>query len=641
MSYQVLARKWRPRNFAELMGQEHVVRALTGGLKEGRLHHAFLFTGTRGVGKTTIARIIAKALNCEEGVSAAPCGQCGSCRDIDAGRFPDLIEIDAASRTKVDDTREILDNVIYAPSRGRFKVYLIDEVHMLSTHSFNALLKTLEEPPEHVKFILATTDPQKLPVTVLSRCLKFHLKRLTITQISQQMQHIMTAEGIQFEGDAIDELARAADGSMRDGLSLLDQALAFGGGSVQTDATREMLGTLSNEAVVELLEALADGSAALLSDKLAALADFGGSYVQVLARLMEHLHQLAFLQIVGANAKQLHEVPPRLAALANRFSPQDLQIKFQFANLGAKEVASAPDAKIAFEMCLLRMLAFAELDQGEDTPPKTGDVAPGKANGDRAERAIAGHVELIPEESDLSRPARESVFPASPQESRDERHGRHESSVAAEPQYVVTVSRTDLASALPYSDVEQWTPERDARHQTPADVASAERERDYSADQQTVESVFPASPRESTPEARLESTPEDALPLAQRWRRLVEQLNLAPGPLREFAHNALAQRWQQGVLSLIVDAAHASLAGTANVQALTTAIASQLSRSIALDIKINDVDLSDSPAHAHAREHAQRAAQFHDSITERPLVHALISQLDARVVPGSVYFHGQ
>ena len=364
MSYQVLARKWRPRNFAELMGQEHVVRALTGGLSQGRLHHAFLFTGTRGVGKTTIARIIAKALNCETGVTATPCGACSSCKDIDAGRFPDLIEIDAASRTKVDDTREILDNVIYAPSRGRFKVYLIDEVHMLSTHSFNALLKTLEEPPEHVKFLLATTDPQKLPVTVLSRCLKFHLKRLTVLQITQQMRHILTAEEIAFEDEAIDELARGADGSMRDGLSLLDQALAFGGGKVETIPTREMLGTISREGVLDLLEALSMSSAEQLSEKLAGLADFGGSYVQIIARLMEHLHQLAFLQLVGPHSKQLLDVPPRLAALVSRFSPEDLQIKFQFANLGAKEVASAPDAKIAFEMCLLRMLAFADIDAG-------------------------------------------------------------------------------------------------------------------------------------------------------------------------------------------------------------------------------------------------------------------------------------
>lgn len=361
MSYQVLARKWRPRKFSELMGQEHVVRALAGGLNQGRLHHAFLFTGTRGVGKTTIARIIAKSLNCEVGVSAEPCGECGNCRDIDAGRFIDLYEIDAASTTRVEDTRDMLEKVIYAPSRGRFKVYLIDEVHMLSNHSFNALLKTLEEPPEHVKFLLATTDPQKLPVTVLSRCLKFSLKRLTVAQISQQMRHILAAENIPFEAEAIDELARGADGSMRDGLSLLDQAIGFGAGSVQTNATREMLGTISRDVVFDLLEALARGDATDLSNKLADFGDFGGSYTQVLARLMETLHQLAFLQTVGPAAKQLGEIHPRLQALVDQFSPQDLQVKFQFAGIAVKEVAAAPDPRIAFEMCLLRMHAFAEI----------------------------------------------------------------------------------------------------------------------------------------------------------------------------------------------------------------------------------------------------------------------------------------
>lgn len=377
MSYQVLARKWRPRKFSELMGQEHVVRALAGGLQQGRLHHAFLFTGTRGVGKTTIARIIAKSLNCETGISAEPCGECSNCRDIDAGRFIDLFEIDAASTTRVEDTRDMLEKVIYAPSRGRFKVYLIDEVHMLSNHSFNALLKTLEEPPEHVKFLLATTDPQKLPVTVLSRCLKFSLKRLSVSQIAQQMRFILAAENISFEPEAIEELARGADGSMRDGLSLLDQAIGFGGGSVQTEATREMLGTISRDVVLDLLEALARADALTLSNKLAEFGDFGGSYAQVLARLMEALHQLAFLQTVGAEAKQVGELHPRLQALVEQFSPQDLQVKFQFAGLAVKEVAAAPDPRIAFEMCLLRMLAFADIQ----TPSAAEQDRLGKTEG--------------------------------------------------------------------------------------------------------------------------------------------------------------------------------------------------------------------------------------------------------------------
>ena len=571
MSYQVLARKWRPRNFSELMGQEHVVRALTGGLSQGRLHHAFLFTGTRGVGKTTIARIIAKALNCETGVTATPCGVCSNCRDIDSGRFPDLIEIDAASRTKVDDTREILDNVIYAPSRGRFKVYLIDEVHMLSTHSFNALLKTLEEPPEHVKFLLATTDPQKLPVTVLSRCLKFHLKRLTIPQITQQMRHILAAEAIAFEDEAIDELARGADGSMRDGLSLLDQALAFGAGKVETIPTREMLGTISREGVLDLLEALSLNSAEQLSEKLSNLADFGGSYVQVLARLMEHLHQLAFLQLVGPHAKQLSDVPPRLAALASRFSAEDLQIKFQFANLGAKEVASAPDAKIAFEMCLLRMLAFADLDAGvadaKIEKPAASVVAapPGKTNGDGAVRAVADSTN--------------------------------------------TLERAEMG----------------IREASPVNLVNPVNAESFKA---------PGTASEPEPEEVKVWT------LAERWQQLVATLLLPSGALREFAHNAIARSWQNGALTLTVDAAHSSLASAENVQLLTQFIEQSLGKALSLQIVVADADLSASPAHVNAREFASRAQAFADSITDRPLVRDLIQQFSAIVVPSSIYFSG-
>src|SRR5215813_2270629 len=274
MSYTALARKWRPKKFSELVGQEHVRRALVNALGSGRVHHAFLFTGTRGVGKTTIARILAKCLNCETGVTAEPCGVCAACREIDAGRFPDLIEVDAASRTKVDDTRELLDNVQYAPARGRYKVYLIDEVHMLSAHSFNALLKTLEEPPPHVKFLLATTDPQKLPVTVLSRCIKFNLKRLTPEQIVGQMRAILAAENVSFEDEAIDVLARAADGSLRDGLSLLDQAIAHGGGALVAADVHAMLGTVERAKVRTLIDILAAGDGSALVDEIERIASF-------------------------------------------------------------------------------------------------------------------------------------------------------------------------------------------------------------------------------------------------------------------------------------------------------------------------------------------------------------------------------
>ncbi len=358
MSYQVLARKWRPKKFSELVGQEHVVRALSNALDSDRMHHAFLFTGTRGVGKTTIARIFAKSLNCEKGQSSNPCGECAACKDIDAGRFVDLLEIDAASRTKVDDTRELLDNVIYAPTRGRCKVYLIDEVHMLSGHSFNALLKTLEEPPPHVKFLLATTDPQKLPVTVLSRCLKFNLKRLLPEQISGQMRRILDAEQIAFEPNALSELARSADGSLRDGLSLLDQAIAYGAGAVRAGEVRAMLGTIERGQVHALLHAVHAGDGAALMAEVDRLAEFSPDYAGVLDEIANALHRVQLKQLVKDYAAPDEGEDGGIDALAAALSPEETQLFYQFAVIGRRDLPLAPSARAGFEMTLLRMLAF-------------------------------------------------------------------------------------------------------------------------------------------------------------------------------------------------------------------------------------------------------------------------------------------
>ncbi|CAM5277627.1 DNA polymerase III subunit gamma/tau [Rhodanobacter lindaniclasticus] len=383
MSYQVLARKWRPRKFAELVGQEHVVRALTNALDTGRMHHAYLFTGTRGVGKTTIARIFAKSLNCERGQSADPCGECSVCTAVDEGRFVDLLEIDAASNTGVDDVREVIENAQYAPSRGRFKVYLVDEVHMLSKNAFNALLKTLEEPPPHVKFLLATTDPQKLPVTVLSRCLKFNLKRLLPEQISGQMRHILGAENISYDDGAIGELARAADGSLRDGLSLLDQAIAYGGGALHADDVRTMLGSVARGQVLGVLDALAAGDGERLLVECTQIASYSPDFGGVLDDIAGLLHRLQLIQLIPGYRPEADDADGALADLAGRIAPEDVQLYYQIAVAGRRDLVLAPDARTGFEMALLRMLAFRPGDEppvARATPrPLTGH-APARAS---------------------------------------------------------------------------------------------------------------------------------------------------------------------------------------------------------------------------------------------------------------------
>jgi DNA polymerase-3 subunit gamma/tau len=363
MSYQALARKWRPRLFSEVVGQQHAVNALSNALESNRVHHAFLFTGTRGVGKTTLARILAKALNCEQGISSTPCNSCATCVSIDEGRFIDLIEVDAASRTKVDDTRELLDNVQYAPTRGSYKIYLIDEVHMLSGHSFNALLKTLEEPPPHVKFLLATTDPQKLPMTVLSRCLQFNLKALSVDQISGQLEYILEQEQIPFDAAAVRLISQSADGSMRDALSVLDQGIAHGGGEVREASIRDMLGTIDQTYIKDLLLGLADQDGQALLQCVERMNSVSCDFASALDELLRALHYLALYHQAPAalEAKQVDMEWHR--ELGQRLDIESLQLFYQIGLLGKRDLPLAPDPRSGFEMIMLRMLAFRPADQ--------------------------------------------------------------------------------------------------------------------------------------------------------------------------------------------------------------------------------------------------------------------------------------
>ncbi len=413
MSYQVLARKWRPQNFQELVGQEHVQRALVNALNDDRLHHAYLFTGTRGVGKTTIARIFSKSLNCETGITSTPCGVCSTCMEIAEGRYVDLIEVDAASRTGVDDTRDLLENVQYAPTRGRYKVYLIDEVHMFSKSSFNALLKTLEEPPPHVKFLLATTDPQKLPVTILSRCLQFNLKRLPVSLIISHLQHILSEEKVEHNVIALQLIAEAADGSMRDALSLLDQALAFGGGSVQEQEVRDMLGSVSRDKVIRLLKSVLQRDAQQTMSVVAELAELSPDFENVLAELLSLLHHMSLAKTVPEALDEFVSAREELLKLSETVSAEDLHLFYQIALIGRRDLPLSPDARNGFEMIMLRMLAFrpASVDAGQvaqqvsnppQSPPK-GQAAPPRTGQSPAQAAVQSAPQAVSEGMTQSR----------------------------------------------------------------------------------------------------------------------------------------------------------------------------------------------------------------------------------------------
>ncbi|MCB2261493.1 MAG: DNA polymerase III subunit gamma/tau [Candidatus Thiosymbion ectosymbiont of Robbea hypermnestra] len=578
MSYQVLARKWRPGSFAEMVGQEHVVRALDNALERGQLHHAYLFTGTRGVGKTTLARILAKALNCEQGVSPRPCGECSACREIDEGRFVDLLEVDAASRTKVDQTRELLDNVPFAPVKGRFKVYLIDEVHMFSTHSFNALLKTLEEPPTHVKFLLATTDPQKVPATVLSRCLQFNLKRLVPEQIADQFARILEAEGIAGEPRALALLARAADGSMRDGLSLLDQSIAFGGGRVAADEVRTMLGTVGRESGLNLLQALAALDRPGVLDEVARIAELTPDFSGVLQELIGLLHRVALYQEVPATLGAEDPDRERIADLAGSLTPEDVQLFYQIALLGQQDVPLAPDPRTGVEMVLLRMLTFRP-DPGEE---------PG------AQRSRGGP----PAPARTEAPRREAPASPPPPAAATEARGTADrgGSTAASPQGAGTVAATTgPESSSPQEGIGK--------------------------------SPFPDSP-DAKPMG------PDGLRSPEDWHRLVAGLGLG-GVASQLASNCELAGWDGRRLSLTLEPACQNLRVASAQERLKDALSKTLGAGLEVRIRIAHPE-RETPARRQARERTERRAEAEALMAADPVVRSLQDELDARWVPGSI-----
>ena len=658
MSYQVLARKWRPRSFREMVGQTHVLKALINALDSQRLHHAYLFTGTRGVGKTTIARIIAKCLNCETGITSTPCGTCSVCREIDEGRFVDLIEIDAASRTKVEDTRELLDNVQYAPSRGRFKVYLIDEVHMLSSHSFNALLKTLEEPPPYVKFILATTDPQKLPATILSRCLQFSLKNMTPERVVEHLTHVLGVENVPFEDDALWLLGRAADGSMRDAMSLTDQAIAFGEGKVMAADVRAMLGTLDHGQVYDVLHALIEGDAKALLEAVRHLAEQGPDWNGVLSEMLNVLHRVAIAQALPEGVDNGHGDRDRVLALAQALPAEDVQFYYQMGLIGRRDLPLAPDPRGGFEMVLLRMLAFRPADTADAPRQPLKPVGISQATVDSAQSvAVPQRVAPpAPTAAPAVAPAPQPEVPAVVAEVEPAPVVAEEVvdlpwndplPVPDEPVLETVAEQPDLtpmpvpvpdsvvpdapewaAAPIPQpsvAEVEAATPGMDLDDEPPLDEDYIEPDMDSAYSY--LDELASEHAAEPAPEPEPEPAAMPATGLALQWLELFAKLPIS-GMTGSIAANCTLIAVDGDHWLLHLDPAHSALFNATQQRRLNDALNQYHQRTLTLTIELIKPE-QETPAQAASRRRADRQREAEDSIHGDPFIQQMMQQFGA------------
>lgn len=671
MSYQVLARKWRPRSFNEMVGQAHVLKALINALDSQRLHHAYLFTGTRGVGKTTIARIIAKCLNCETGISSTPCGVCSICKEIDEGRFIDLIEVDAASRTKVEDTRELLDNVQYSPSRGRFKVYLIDEVHMLSTSSFNALLKTLEEPPPHVKFLLATTDPQKLPVTVLSRCLQFSLKNMPPERVVDHLSHVLTAEQIPFEHDALWLLGRAADGSMRDAMSLTDQAIAFGEGKVLAADVRAMLGTLDHGQVYGVLHALLEGDARALIEAVRHLAEQGPDWNGVLSEMLNVLHRVAIAQALPEAVDNGQGDRERVLELARVLPSEDVQFYYQMGLIGRRDLPLSPDPRSGFEMVLLRMLAFRPADTHDAPRVALKPLGISQATADSTTNSVAGAAvaspAIISAVTPRAAPAvvteASVVAPESVHEAPSEPVAQPATSdavplvapvvdlpweeqvhapVAQEAESITEVPEP-VAPDVIATQVEPIKPAAPAQQPVEISPPSADTDDDepppgdydyVEMDAESFDYDFNALDPSEAAEPEVVPAAQPATGLAADWLELFPKLGLS-GMTGSIGANCTLISVEGDSWLLHLDPAQSALFNPTQQRRLNDALNQFHGRELSLSIELRKPE-QETPAQAAARKRADRQRDAEASIHQDPVIQQMIQQFGAVIRADSI-----